>query len=106
MQRVFAVIAILVALVSLVVPSAVVGARGFAAHPSPTYVLTAQGQYVSGPCLLKPGKASPCPRPDLGVLAGIGEVRRAQPEAVRLLLAEVMPASFLFEPTAPPPRRG
>jgi hypothetical protein len=104
MQRLFTTLALIVALVSLVVPSVAVGARGVMAHPSPTYVLTTQGHYVSGPCLLKPGKASSCPRPDLGVLPGAASPRLATCQPLRRHVADRTPAGLVHEPVLRPPR--
>jgi hypothetical protein len=104
MHRVLATLALVVALVSLVIPSVAVGARGVVAHPSPTYVLTTMGHYLSGPCLLKPGKASSCPRPDLGVLPRTSSARIATCNPLRTSTADDVPAGLSPEPGLPPPR--
>mgnify|MGYP001048845198 CR=1 FL=1 len=104
MKRVLATLAILIALVSLVMPSVAVGARGVVAHPSPTYVMTAHGHYIGGPCLLRPGKAAGCPRPDLGVLPRVSAARIGDCDPVRLEANDAVLQGTMPEPSLPPPR--
>lgn len=104
MKRLLGLIAVILALTSLVIPSAAVGARGLAPNPTPSYVVTAQGSYVKGPCVLKQGKSQAHPRCDLGILP-VAANPNAVPESVlRLRLADVVPQAAIVEPTLPPPR--
>ncbi len=104
MKRLFGIIAVVLALTSLVIPSVAIGARGLVPNPMPSYVLTAQGTYVKGPCILKHGKSQAHPRCDVGILPVV--VRPgAVPESIRrLFLAGVRPVAAIVEPTLPPPR--
>ncbi len=104
MKRALAILSVILALTSLLVPSIAVGGRGFVEHPSPTYTRTAQGTYVGAPCLLKGGKANNCPRPDLGVLPTPSAPGAGHRTVEHPLFADAMPAAAIIEPTLRPPR--
>jgi hypothetical protein len=104
MKRLLGIIAVVLALISLVIPSVAVGARGLVPNPTPSYVLTAQGTYVKGPCILKHGKSQAHPRCDMGILP-VAARPGAVPESIlRPFLADVTPVAAIVEPTLPPPR--
>lgn len=104
MKRIFATLAVVLALLSLLVPSVAVGGRGLIDHPSPTYMRTAQGTYVGAPCLLKGGKANTCPRPDLGVLPVAAAPRAAESNVEHPRFADAMPLAAIVDVALPPPR--
>jgi hypothetical protein len=104
MRRLLGLIAIILALTSLVIPSVAIGARGLVPNPTPSYVLTAQGTYVKGPCILKHGKSQAHPRCDTGILP-VARRPGAVPESIlRAFLADLRPRTAVVEPTLRPPR--
>jgi hypothetical protein len=104
MKRLLGFVGVILALVSLVIPSVAVGARGFVPSPTASYVLTVQGTYVKGPCILKQGKSQAHPRCDVGVLPAAGQSGAVLDTVLRPLLADVLPKAAIVEPAPPPPR--
>lgn len=105
MNRLFALFAVLIALVAMTVPSLAMGSRGWISAPVPVVTMQPGGSYVRGPCLFNSGKTvSPC-RPDLGVLPTIALLTPPAAEPPHASLVDVMPGALLLEPGLPPPRR-
>lgn len=106
MKRLFALIAVLVSLVAMTMPSLAIGTRGWISPPIAVVSVNAGGSYVRGPCLFTGHKTvSPC-RPDLGVLPSL--VSLVLPKAAHpvVALTDTIPATLVIEPSLPPPRLG
>jgi len=104
MNRLFALLTALIAIVAMTVPSLAMGSRGWISAPIPVVTVQANGDYVRGPCLFTGGKTtSPC-RPDLGVLPTLALVAPVKTKPVQASLADAMPATLNTEPSLPPPR--
>ncbi len=104
MRRVFALIAMLVALVAVTVPSVAVGSRGFVAHPAPLLLLQDDGSYLRAPCLLTGGARSMVCRPDVGVLPDIGFLLPPSALPFARSMTDPQPRSLAVPPHLPPPR--
>jgi len=52
MKRFLAIVATLLAVLAITVPSLAAGARGFAPHPAPLVLQQASGAYIKAPCPL------------------------------------------------------
>lgn len=104
MNRFFALLAVLTAIVAMTVPSLAMGSRGWISEPIPVVSVQPSGHYVRGPCLFTGGKTtSPC-RPDIAVLPATTALAPRRAEPLRLGLADLIPGTLLREPSLPPPR--
>jgi hypothetical protein len=104
MKRLLGLIAVVLALISLVIPSVAVGARGFVPSPTASYVLTVQGTYLKGPCILKQGKSQAHPRCDMGILPVAATPGAVVDSILRPLLADLPRRATMVEPPPRPPR--
>ena len=104
MNRLFALLTVLIAIVAMTVPSLAMGSRGWIRAPIPVVTMQPSGDYVRGPCLFTGGKTtSPC-RPDLAVLPTPTLLNPPKARPVRAALVDRMPGTLLTEPSLPPPR--
>jgi hypothetical protein len=104
MNRLFALFAVLIALVAMTVPSLAMGSRGWISDAVPVVTMQPSGNYVRGPCLFTGGKTiSPC-RPDLGVLPTVVLLTPPAAEPPQAALVDLMPGDLMLEPSLPPPR--
>ena len=104
MNRLFALLTVLIAIVAMTVPSLAMGSRGWISAPIPVVTIQPSGDYVRGPCLFTGGKTtSPC-RPDLGVLPAVTLLEPPKAEPPQLSLADRIPGAVMSEPSLPPPR--
>lgn len=103
MTRLFATLALLLALVALAMPSLAAGSRGLASHPAPLVLLQA-GAHVKAPCALGGfGRLLAC-RTDLGVLPALVLPQHAAAVPVHPERAESLPDSLDPLPGLPPPK--
>jgi hypothetical protein len=103
MTRLFAILALLLALVALAMPSLAAGSRGLASHPAPL-VLVQPGAQLKAPCALGSfGRLLAC-RSDLGVLPGLVPVRQLAAAPVHAPGADPMGDSRDVLPGLPPPK--
>lgn len=104
MNRLFALLTVLLAIVAMTVPSFAMGSRGWISAPIPVVTLQSGGDYVRGPCLFTGGKSTtPC-RPDMGVLPTLALFKSVAAMPVQTALADPIPATLTTEPSLPPPR--
>lgn len=106
MNRLLAIVVLLIALVAVAAPSAVVASRGFVSDPAPVLQLEPDGTYVKAPCLLTGGKRPPLGRPDIGVIPALVAAPMPRLVSEAPVLVESMPAIPSREPSLPPPRYG
>jgi hypothetical protein len=103
MTRIFAFLALLLALVALAMPSLAAGSRGLASHPAPL-VLVQPGAHLKAPCALGSfGRLLAC-RSDLGVLPGLALPQHEAAAPVHVPAADPMGDSRDVLPGLPPPK--
>lgn len=103
MTRMFATLALLLALVALAMPSLAAGSRGLASHPAPL-VLVQAGAHVKAPCALGSfGRLLAC-RSDLGVLPALVPVRQLAGAPAHAAETDPMGDSRDVLPGLPPPK--
>ncbi len=105
MKRIFVLVALTLALFSVVTPSLAISSRGFVAHPAPLLLQQSDGSYLRAPCLLT-GKSVPNCRPDMGVLPGVGLVAKAKVVPRHAETALPVPRERSIAPGLRPPRAG
>ena len=104
MTRMFALVAVLIAVVAMAAPSLAMGTRGWASAPIPVVTVQPDGSHVRGPCLFTGSKSvSPC-RPDLGVLPVPVGVRPPAGAPLTARTNDAIRASLAIEPVLRPPR--
>ena len=106
MNRLLALLTVLIATVAMTVPSLAMGSRGWISAPIPVVTVQANGDYVRGPCLFTGGKATSLCRPDIAVLPSLALFKPLRARPVQVSLADPMPATLSTEPSLPPPRLG
>lgn len=105
MNRLLALLTLLLAVAAMTLPSLAMGSRGWISAPIAVVTVQAGGEYVRGPCLFTGTKSlSPC-RPDLGVLPAPVFLTPPAAAPVMAAMVDVEPASLASEPGLPPPRR-
>jgi hypothetical protein len=105
MRRLAAILALIVALVSVCTPSLAVGSRGFVAHPDALVLLQDDGTYVKAPCPLTGGKRLLHARPDMGVLPALVFLRSPPAQPLLQPAEEIVREAIDAPPLLPPPRQ-